>query len=263
MTETKTTEDLKSTEKPPVDNKGTGDSPIEDKTQMTPIEKLPEDTQEYIKGLRKEAKDNRVSARTASEKLETLEEKFEELSTSFEEKTSALTEFEKKDKEAKLAEASEIEKLQIEIKETKKTLKEMGQAVTLKEGEITSLQTENFRDRTAAKMDAAINEAGYQFLPYQRAGLLQKVLEIKEDGTYKSSEEVIEIVQEFLEENKERPLSPPGGGGKERTTQPPSVDELKELIKIGKHRVLTTEEYARLNELQAELKKAMGSAVAV
>jgi DNA polymerase II large subunit len=70
-------------------------------------------------------------------------------------------------------------------------------------------------------------------------------------------------VQEFLEENKERPLSPPGGGGKERTTQPPSVDELKELIKIGKQRALTTEEYARLNELQAELKKAMGPGVAV
>ena len=166
--------------------------------------------------------------------------------------------YKEKEKEAKLAEANAIEKLQIELGEAKQALEESNQSVTLKDAEVTALKTEQVKGTVTGLVDELINAAGYQFRPYQRAGLLAEIHKAKEDGAYRSGEEVKEMVNEFLEINKETPPVPPGGGGKEKTTQTGMVQELQDLIKLGKRRALTTEEYAKLQDLQAELNKALG-----
>ena len=118
MTETKTTEDLKKEEA------GKEVIPTETKTEVekTPIEKLPEDIQKHIKDLRAEAKTNRITAREATEKVDGLQTQLNDLTTALEDRGGELKSYKEKEKEAKLAEANAIEKLQIELDEAKQAL---------------------------------------------------------------------------------------------------------------------------------------------
>lgn len=259
MTETKTTDDLKQANSPSKDQADQVADQPDDKPEKTPIDSLPEDIQQHIRELREEAKSNRITAREAREQLDKMNVKMEEFNRALEEKSTALEEYEKAKKEAQLAEASEAEKLQLELEELRKSLEEAKQTVTLREGEIDLLKTEQVRGSLTSLVDELINKAGYKYKPYQRAGLLQVALGLRDDGTFRSSEEVTEIVEQFLEENKESPPSPPGGGGKEKATQVSAVEEMHELVKTAKKRQLSSKEYERFNELQAQINKARGS----
>ena len=255
--ETKTADDLKEKKEEP-----TQDPPDkkEEKPEKTPIESLPEDIQGYIKDLRKEAKDNRTSVTSYKAEVATLTKKVEDATKSLEKGTKKLEKFEDAEKEAKLAEASEVERLQIELEEATKKLTEAQNQVNLKDAEVLTLKSEQTKSSITSVVDSVVNAAGYQFKPYQRQGLLGEVLKADADGNYMPEEKIKSLVEEFIEENKESPSAPPGGGGKVKTSQIPAMNRLKELVALSKKRTLTGEEYSELNDLYAKAREAQQSA---
>ncbi len=132
--------------------------------------------------------------------------------------------------------------------------------MNLKDAEVLTLKSEQTKSSITSVVDSLINEAGYQFKPYQRQGLLGEVLKADADGNYKPEEKIKLLVEEFVEENKESPSAPPGGGGKDKTSQIPAMDRLKELVSLSKKRTLTSEEYKELNDLYAKAREAQKSA---
>jgi len=254
--ETKTADDLKEKKEEPTQEP----EKKEEKPEKTPIESLPEDIQGYIKDLRKEAKDNRTSVTSYKAEVATLTKKVEDATKSLEKGTKKLEKFEDAEKEAKLAEASEVERLQIELEEATKKLTEAQNQVNLKDAEVLTLKSEQTKSSITSVVDSVVNAAGYQFKPYQRQGLLGEVLKADADGNYMPEEKIKSRVEEFIEENKESTPAPPGGGGKVKTSQIPAMNRLKELVALSKKRTLTGEEYSELNDLYAKAREAQQSA---
>jgi hypothetical protein len=153
----------------------------------------------------------------------------------------ALKDYKEAEDQAKLADASELEKAQVALKKATKELNEaqteltkQGEAIAIKDEELSKTQITNIVDRL-------VTNAGYSFLPYQRQGLLQEILAKKDDGSFPTQEEVGRTVEKFIQENKEPPGAPPGGG-QPSATEPIATSRLMELTTMIRQGVKLNEE---------------------
>jgi len=209
-----------------------------------------------IKPLRKEAASRRVKNKELDTTISSLNEKLKTVEEGSEKQKELIVELEKIKEEKELVDASEVEKLQKVAEKLVRENEELKNKATNKEQELLFLKEEVSKKTISSTALNNLTTKGYKFKnDFEKNGFLSVILQKKDDGSYRSEDEVKEIVEQFLKENYEPPKPSPGGpGGSERKIGLSVEEELKQLMSKPR---LSKDEINRLKEIEAELEKEL------
>ena len=218
-----------------------------------------EQKDDYIEKLKDENARRRIATKKEKDKVTKLETAQAETNTKLDDLKTKLGDYEKKEKDRTDAEKSAMEKLSTQIADIEKSVSEKDTEIQKLKKESAGKDLKIEKSNRERMADRLVHSLGIEFTSeYERAGFLGELMERDGDEFKLNDEEVILKVQKFSESRQKEPPKTPGPGPKNKGSEIPLVEEVKQLMSKPD---LTLEDRKRLKEIQSEMMKERAQGV--
>jgi hypothetical protein len=204
---------------------------------------------DYIDSLKDENAKRRIKNKKLSSLVEENQGKLETLSKELQESQKRLSELDEAEKKKKLEEATEIERLQIQLKEAEETKSALEAQKAESEALLSKHKVEIAVKSRETMVERLLYSADFNFSSeYERSGFMSSLSKTDPEGNLElDDDEVIDKVKDFIKEGKKKTVAEhPGGGPVNRSGEATINDEIKALTSKTH---LSPEDLKRLSEL--------------